>query len=278
MSTCAICYEDVSVETGCVTLSCSHEFHFLCISSWFLNTHNQSSCPCCRKVMTPMEDVPSGFKGSDAETYYAPDQPWEESEFIPDEEPYLYFTYSQLNEILRNNGSSIITMYTWMTMMPVNGQVCFEMQELKDFMVQISVGNQQAPPQLTNEECNRIRATYWPHNQIVPQTPTTPLFLMSDGTWQESMNNPEDDTGVQMAVPLGAAAPILSKVLVKKIQKKWRSTRQQLQAVQQLQADAVQPNAAQAELIRSASWTVEALRTVEAMTLECLEKELLASN
>jgi hypothetical protein len=209
-----------------------------------------------------MEDIPSGFKGSDAyadaETYYPPDQPWEQSEFIPDEEPYLYFTYSQLNEVLRTNGSSIITMYTWMTMMPINGQVCFEnLQELRDFMILISVGNQQERPQLSNEECNRIRAMYWQRNQPATQTPTTPLFLMSDGTWQETMNNPEDDTGVQIVVPLGAAAPILSKVLVKKIQKKWRSTRQP-------HGDAVD--------------AVDAVQANEPIPLAYLESQLLSSN
>jgi hypothetical protein len=59
MSTCAICLDAIDVATtGCTTLSCKHEFHFSCISSWFLNTHNQSSCPCCRKVMTAMENLP----------------------------------------------------------------------------------------------------------------------------------------------------------------------------------------------------------------------------
>jgi len=182
--------------------------------------------------MTVMEDVPSGFKGSDEdamtyETYDGDDEPI----FIPDEEPCLYFTYSQLNDLLYSKFGFRITMYSWITMEPVNGQVCFEgLHKLNDYLMWWSARIGQGAPNsvLTNTECNRIRSTYWQHNRPATQAPTTSLFLMSNGTWQENVMNPEDDTGIQMAVPLGmsAAAPILSKVLVKKIQKKWRSTHQ----------------------------------------------------
>ena len=55
MSECPICYEEISSETGSVNLSCSHQFHLTCITSWF---GKQGSCPCCRKIMGEKEAVP----------------------------------------------------------------------------------------------------------------------------------------------------------------------------------------------------------------------------
>ena len=55
MSECPVCYEEINASTGVVTLSCSHSYHFSCISSWFLK-NDKSNCPCCRKEMLPIED------------------------------------------------------------------------------------------------------------------------------------------------------------------------------------------------------------------------------
>ncbi len=48
---CAICFEAITKQTGCTTLSCDHSFHFRCIDEWFtkqlLECLNQT-CPCCR--------------------------------------------------------------------------------------------------------------------------------------------------------------------------------------------------------------------------------------
>jgi hypothetical protein len=54
---CPICYENIDASTGVTTLSCSHSFHYGCISGWFLK-QEIGSCPCCRKEMTAIEDLP----------------------------------------------------------------------------------------------------------------------------------------------------------------------------------------------------------------------------
>ena len=57
MCECSICYEAIeAAKTGCVEMSCSHKFHMLCISGWFL-THKASTCPMCRKEAGPLERV-----------------------------------------------------------------------------------------------------------------------------------------------------------------------------------------------------------------------------
>lgn len=48
---CSICLEDITKQTGCVTLSCEHVFHFRCIDVWFgkqIWEHQPQTCPCCR--------------------------------------------------------------------------------------------------------------------------------------------------------------------------------------------------------------------------------------
>lgn len=51
---CPVCFESITKETGQVTTSCGHTFHFKCLNSWYYyqiqrNDSAQESCPCCRK-------------------------------------------------------------------------------------------------------------------------------------------------------------------------------------------------------------------------------------
>jgi hypothetical protein len=67
MSECPVCYEEINASTGVVTLSCTHSYHFSCISAWFLK-NDKSNCPCCRKEMLPIEDfVPNQEDSSEDE-------------------------------------------------------------------------------------------------------------------------------------------------------------------------------------------------------------------
>ena len=53
MSTCPICYNEILTSTGKTTLSCNHEFHLRCISTWL---QRNLSCPCCRSTVSQLED------------------------------------------------------------------------------------------------------------------------------------------------------------------------------------------------------------------------------
>lgn len=50
---CPICFEQITKETGQVTTSCSHTFHFKCLNTWYWQQaqgeDSKESCPCCRK-------------------------------------------------------------------------------------------------------------------------------------------------------------------------------------------------------------------------------------
>ena len=85
---CPICYEKITSETGVVTTSCGHSYHFACISSW-LAKQEAGSCPCCRKEMSGTENFPE-----EAEA---------DSDDESDEEDYeeVEFTRTELGAFLR---------------------------------------------------------------------------------------------------------------------------------------------------------------------------------
>ena len=66
---CPICYEEITAATGKVGLGCSHEFHFSCISQWFIQQKKKDlseGCPLCRqeggeKSKLPEDCVKGGF-------------------------------------------------------------------------------------------------------------------------------------------------------------------------------------------------------------------------
>ena len=62
MCECSICYDEITKATGEVKLSCSHVFHFSCISSWFFK-QDKGTCPCCRKEMGEKEDFAAAAGG-----------------------------------------------------------------------------------------------------------------------------------------------------------------------------------------------------------------------
>jgi hypothetical protein len=75
---CAICYDPITAATGKVELSCSHPFHFSCLTSWFATQSGndlQQSCPCCRHESNEHEKMPisGAIKSDDDEDSYESD-------------------------------------------------------------------------------------------------------------------------------------------------------------------------------------------------------------
>jgi hypothetical protein len=221
MSTCAICLDAIDVATtGCTTLSCKHEFHFSCISSWFLNTHNQSSCPCCRKVMTPMENFQADTQLEDDEDE---DEEYDSEEDEDDE--YCFFTYANFNRFLRSKGGRGVTMRQWMAMKPVNGEIAFYTATEVDFFL---IGNGATGTMTEQEWYDNARIE--DEEEETPK-PSSMSHLMADGTWRTTILNPEDDTGVAVVLPentpddYGFHATVIANTSAKKLQNIWRSKR-----------------------------------------------------
>jgi NADH:ubiquinone oxidoreductase subunit F (NADH-binding) len=58
---CSICYSEINAGTGKVELSCSHSFHFSCLTKWFDKQRLKQSCescPLCRHETTAFEKMP----------------------------------------------------------------------------------------------------------------------------------------------------------------------------------------------------------------------------
>jgi ankyrin repeat protein len=67
MTDCAICFAEITAETGQTTLSCGHPFHVRCIVRWFQRPDGAGTCPCCRREPTEFERV-SDLSGSASES------------------------------------------------------------------------------------------------------------------------------------------------------------------------------------------------------------------
>ena len=107
-SECPICYENIDATTGLTTLSCSHSFHFGCISGWFLK-QEAGTCPCCRKEMAAIEDLPRND-----ESVYSDDSEDEEVEFTrADLQSFLASLGGNLSEEAADNICEIIAGFTY---------------------------------------------------------------------------------------------------------------------------------------------------------------------
>jgi len=92
---CPICYEAITAETGSVTTSCQHSYHFACISGWFIK-QEKGSCPCCRKEMNEKEDFPD-----------VPAEEDSDSEYESEDEYEVEFTRRQLQEFIESHGGHL---------------------------------------------------------------------------------------------------------------------------------------------------------------------------
>lgn len=76
---CSICFNAITSATGKVELSCSHPFHFSCLTTWFDKQKTQGSCencPLCRHEANDFEKMPAGLhdeEDDDDETWDADD-------------------------------------------------------------------------------------------------------------------------------------------------------------------------------------------------------------
>lgn len=97
---CPICYEAITEETGVVTTSCKHSYHFTCISGWFIK-QEKGSCPCCRKDMSEKEDFP-------AVPAYPEEEEDSDSEESDESDVYeVEFTRRQLQEFIASHGGHL---------------------------------------------------------------------------------------------------------------------------------------------------------------------------
>jgi len=104
MCECSICFDLIDLKTtGEVKLSCSHVFHFSCISSWFFK-QDKGTCPCCRKEMGEKEDFAAATGGGAAEDEDDDEDDEDEDDEEDDEDDdIITLNRTELTAFLRRN-------------------------------------------------------------------------------------------------------------------------------------------------------------------------------
>jgi hypothetical protein len=90
---CSICFEEITKQTGCTTLSCDHSFHFRCITNWFgsqICNDLDQTCPCCRNKGVEMDrcSIVEGDEeeeDEEDETYVDDEEDEEQDEDLPED-------------------------------------------------------------------------------------------------------------------------------------------------------------------------------------------------
>ena len=80
---CSICFNAITAATGKVELSCSHPFHFSCLTKWFDKQNMEGceqNCPLCRHEANEFEKMPAPVDEDDED---------DEDEDDEDDEPTL---------------------------------------------------------------------------------------------------------------------------------------------------------------------------------------------
>lgn len=73
---CSICFNAITSSTGKVELSCSHPFHFSCLTTWFDKqklSGAHENCPLCRHEANEFEKMPAGLNDEEDDD----DDTWE---------------------------------------------------------------------------------------------------------------------------------------------------------------------------------------------------------
>ena len=245
---CSICYEDIDVKTtGEVKLSCSHSYHFSCISSWFA-TQEKGSCPCCRKEMGEKEDlVPSVSASASASDEDSDDD--DDDDESDDGEDYVSFNRTELNALIKEIGGSltgILYPIQWEAMRKVfmmgnptyagEVRIEFNFSELNIFLATHCwetltyerwarlVECEDTPSTAAFESASLdfstpISLPLQPYNSTLSIT----WSLLDDGSWTRTVNNPEEVAAIIIAPALTAVAVHeLTKDAATKVQAVWR--------------------------------------------------------
>ena len=197
---CPICYSAITTETGVVTTSCGHSYHFACISKWFMGQDN-GTCPCCRKEMGETEDFPQAPEDEESDSEYESEEEEDEDE-DEDGEEEVELSRATLDSFLRKRGGLGLTEAIAARVCPV--VAAFTRMELHF----LCIGNGAAP--LSDDDWETLM--------------TPPLhihLLLENGVWTRTVLNPEEVL-VVAAMAEGADAATEANAAAAKMQALWR--------------------------------------------------------
>ena len=195
---CSICYDAINATTGVATLSCSHSFHISCIAGWFAKLE-KGSCPCCRKEMSALEDVPQSTEAEDED----------EDDSDDDEEDNVEFSCPDLDVLMRARGGQ--GMSEAMAAVLHQDGICFSSSSGLNLFL---IGNGARP--LTTEEWEDLLDGEYEGEKVR-------WCLHEDGSWVKDPINPEEITAVVVNVSPSESAAVVATSAATKVQAVWRA-------------------------------------------------------
>ena len=249
MCECSICYDEITKATGEVKLSCSHVFHFSCISSWFFK-QDKGTCPCCRKEMGEKEDFAAATGGGGGAEDEDEDEDDDDEDEDDDEDDIITLNRTELNAFLKRNDllNPMISREQWSAMefaydrepeYQGEGRLIFTFHEFECFLA---------------THCQKILGTdqdLWEDLLSLQETPLSEAFLsanldfgmplrlpsrvsaasrikvtwtlLDSGTWTRIVFNPEEIAAV-ISAPVQTAEEAASTAAksATKVQAVWR--------------------------------------------------------
>jgi len=230
---CPICYDAITAETGVVTTSCGHSYHFSCISGWFIQ-QEKGTCPCCRKEMVDKEDFPKAEDSEDDDS---------EDEYESDEESQAEFTRVSLDQFLRSRGGlglteamaaaiceeeAIFNSSELNALCIGNGgrplaedewDALVDSQEEEDDNQEGQEGQEvQEPP----SQASLLVNGEWVVNETSNMNPLQISSLLDNGQWVRTVLNPEDLSGVSVSLPANVPVEETVNNAATKVQAVWR--------------------------------------------------------
>ena len=216
---CSICYDAIDATTGVATLSCSHSFHICCIAGWFAKLE-KGTCPCCRKEMSALEDLPQAAEADDDDD--------------EEEEDEVEFSRPALDALLRERGGSGLTDAMAAEACPEFG--IFMATELNALIVgnggrplnqeewdSLVYDEEEEEEDEDEDEEDRVIAAavaaVW--NELASYDAPPRTWLMADGSWVSNILNPEEATDVAVIAPPASAALVAANAATK-VQAVWR--------------------------------------------------------
>lgn len=197
---CSICCSAIDATTGVATLSCSHSFHISCIAGWFY-TLEKGTCPCCRKEMSALEDLPQSAEAEDEDD--------EDDEDDEEDEEDVEFSREDLDALMRARGGQGLTEAMSAFLRPEG--IFFGYSELNALLIgngARAINMDEWVALLDGEEEEEEEKVRW--------------CLHEDGSWVKDVINPEELTTVAVSVSPSENAAAVATSAATKMQAVWR--------------------------------------------------------
>ena len=237
---CSICYAEITAATGKVELSCSHSYHFSCLTSWFdkqLCQGSNETCPLCRHAANDFEKMPVCECDNEEEDEDEEDEEDEEGEVEEWEEPTLdelaarerasgkfqTLKATMSAEELQIHAASLIKAcwrgyqdrLLYAELLEIKNYIQHDERKLADARKRLALDIQArrflksliglSRYEVKNLAASKIQFIWRCWRSSRPAAKVRPWQEISPGVWQKTIMNPEED---ELTIFVGLAPPV----------------------------------------------------------------------